>query len=279
MLAYFLQKTLSRSPGVYLSIFSPQWQESNRRPFGAGAPKAAPSLWPPWEQSWGPGWLSSHRGLEWSEWGTGLGDFSPQLRCGGGQGGGWLAVGMGSLLSSETQPSLLPRLPAPRPWQDHAWCFPDPRPFLYHISSLPRKQASVDPQIILKAPTTNARRVDPKADRGGREESWPTGNPCAPVTLGFCRGCVGVGVGPQRPPHPLPPCSGGGRGGLAGCRAAAGGPCLPPTQSVPWQRREPQVPGTERATWWGPKKCNSKKEEDSAPSCGQSDSVASESRV
>lgn len=106
---------------------------------------------------------------------------------------------MGSLLSSETQPSLLPRLPAPRPWQDHAWCFPDPRTFLYHISSLPRKQASVDPQIILKAPTTNARRVDPKADRGGREESWPTGNPCAPVTLGFCRGCVGVGVGPQRP--------------------------------------------------------------------------------
>ena len=88
VLAYFLQKTLSRSPGVYLSIFSPQWQESNRRPFGAGAPKAAPSLWPPWEQSWGPGWLSSHRGLEWSEWGTGLGDFSPQLRCGGGRGGG-----------------------------------------------------------------------------------------------------------------------------------------------------------------------------------------------
>ena len=27
-------------------------------------------------------------------------------------GGGWLAVGMGSLVSSETQPSLLPRLPA-----------------------------------------------------------------------------------------------------------------------------------------------------------------------
>lgn len=63
----------------------------------------------------------------------------PQLRCGGGRGGGWLAVGMGSLLSSQTQPSLLPRLPAPHPWQDHAWYFPDPRPFLYHISRFPRK--------------------------------------------------------------------------------------------------------------------------------------------
>ena len=112
VLAYFLQKTLSQSPGVYFSIFSFQWQEPSRRPFGAGAAKAAPSLQPPWEQSWGPGWLSSRRGLEWSDWGPGLGDFNPQLRCGGGWGGGWLAVGMGSLVSSETQPSLLPRLPA-----------------------------------------------------------------------------------------------------------------------------------------------------------------------
>lgn len=61
--------------------------------------------------------------------------------------------------------------------------------------------------------------------------------------------------------------------------AAAGGPCLPPTQGVPWQRLETQVPGTERGTWWGHKKCNSKKEEDSAPSCSQSNSFASESRV
>lgn len=61
-------------------------------------------------------------------------------------------------------------------------------------------------------------------------------------------------MGLQRPPHPLPPCSGRGSGGLAGCRAAAGGPCLPPTQGVPWQRLEPQGPGTERGTWWGARK-------------------------
>lgn len=73
---FFLQKTLPGSPGVNFSVFSPQWQESNRKPFGARVPKAALSLQPPWEQSWGlgSGWLSSHSGLEWSDWGTGLGE-------------------------------------------------------------------------------------------------------------------------------------------------------------------------------------------------------------
>ena len=108
---FFAEDTFSKSRCLFFHLFFPV-ARTQQEAFWGWSSKGSPSLQPPWEQSWGPGWLSSRRGLEWSDWGTGLGDFNPQLRCGGGWGGGWLAVGMGSLVSSETQLSLLPRLPA-----------------------------------------------------------------------------------------------------------------------------------------------------------------------
>ena len=159
---------------------------------------------------------------------------------------------MGSLLPSETQPSLPPRLPAlalgrtmPGTFQIQGLLYITSPAFLGY------KPLSI-PKLFLRAPTTNARGVDPEAGRRSREESWPTVSPCAPVTLGFWNGCgAGVGVGPPNSP-PLPASlQWEGRGGLADCRAAVGGPCLPPAQGVLWQSLEPRVPGTELGTWSG----------------------------